>query len=139
MACMKIIWLYCLQIFKLCMMKFLVSILLTVLLCFASGLYLQWWGFAIGAFIASLAIPQGSGRSFLGAFLAVFMLWGLLAWWIDSQNNSILSQKIARVLPLGGSVFSLVLLTAFIGALVAGFAALTASYLKKSIQAAKEA
>jgi hypothetical protein len=111
-------------------MKFLVSILLTALLGFVSGLYLPWWGIAIAAFIVSALINQEKVKSFLGGFCGIFLLWGLLAWWIDSKNNSILSQKIAQVLPLGGSVFSLVMLTAFIGALVAGFAALAGSYLK---------
>jgi hypothetical protein len=115
-------------------MKFIVSILLTALLSFVSGLYLPWWGIAIAAFIVSVLVPQGRGRAFLAGFVGVFILWGLLAWWIDSKNNSILSQKIAQVLPLGGSVFSLILLTAFIGALIGGFAGLTGSYLRFNIQ-----
>jgi hypothetical protein len=37
-------------------------------------------------------------------------------------------------LPLGGSSFLLILFTAFIGALVAGFAALAGSYVRKNSQ-----
>jgi hypothetical protein len=114
-------------------MKFIAAILLTSLLSFVSGLFLPWWGIAISAFMVSLFVPQGRGRSFLSGFVGVFIIWCTLAWWIDFRNNSILSHKIAEILPLGGSVFSLVLLTSFIGALVGGFAGLTGSYLRLNI------
>src|SRR5580693_10342708 len=104
-------------------MKFIVSLLLTALLGFVSGLYLPWWGIAFAALLVSIVIPQKPGMAFLSGFAGIFLLWGGLAWWIDSENDSILSQKIAQVLPLDGSVISLILVTAFVGALVAGFAA----------------
>ena len=112
-------------------MKFISSILLTALLSFVAGLYLPWWSVAFAAIIVSIIIPLESWKSFLSGFLGVFLLWSILAWWIDSMNNSILSQKIAQLLLLGGSSFLLILVTALIGALVAGFAGLTASYIRK--------
>jgi hypothetical protein len=119
-------------------MKFIVSLLLTALLSFVSGLYLPWWGIAIAAFLVAVVIPLKSGISFVAGFAGVFLLWGGLAWWIDSANNSILSQKIAQVLPLGGSVIALILVTAFVGALVAGFAALAGSYVRKPVVEVEE-
>ena len=115
-------------------MKFISSILLTALLSFVAGLYLPWWSVAIAAFVVGVIIPLASWKSFLSGFLGVFLLWAILAWWIDSKNNSILSQKIAQLLPLGGSSFLLILVTALIGALVAGFAGLTGSYVRKRPQ-----
>ena len=113
------------------MLKYFLSILLTALLAFVSGLYLPWWGIAIAAFIVSALIPQKPFYAFLSGFIGVFLLWEILAWWIDSKNNGILSQKIAQVLPLGGSTILLILITSLIGATVAGLAALTASYLRR--------
>jgi hypothetical protein len=115
------------------MLKYILSILVTALLAFVSGLYLPWWGIAIAAFLASAAIPQKPGFSFLSGFLGVFLLWEVLAWWIDDKNNGILSQKMANILPLGGSSVLLIILTSLIGALVAGFAALAGSYLRRLI------
>jgi hypothetical protein len=69
--------------------------------------------------------------SFLSGFIGVFLLWEILAWWIDYKNNSILSHKIAEIFPLGGSSVLIILLTSFVGALVAGFGALTGSYIRK--------
>jgi len=112
-------------------MKFIITTLLIALLSFLSGLYLPWWGFALAAFLVSALIPQRPGLSFLSGFLALFLLWALLSWSMDAPNNSILSVKIAQVLPLGGSTILLILITALVGALVGGGAALTASYIQK--------
>ena len=113
-------------------MKFLTAILLTALLSFAGGLWFGWWIIAIAAFIIALLVHQRAGKAFLSGFMGVFILWGALAWWIDMKNEHILSKKIAEVLPLGGSSFLLILVTAFIGALVAGFGAMSGSYLRSS-------
>jgi hypothetical protein len=112
-------------------MKFVVSILLIALLAFAMGLYMPWWTIAIAAFIVPLLIYQRPGLSFLSGFIAIFLLWALLASVINSSNNSILAPRIAMVLPLGGSVFTLITVTAVTGALIGGFASLTGSFLRK--------
>ena len=111
-------------------MKIFVSIILTAILAFIAGLYLPWWSIAVASFLSALLIPQYAGRAFLSGFLGVFILWALLAWWIDLKNEGILSKKIALVLPLGGSSILLILVTALVGALVAGFAAMSGSYLR---------
>ena len=112
------------------MIKFLVSVLLIALLSFVCGLFLPWWTIALVAFLVSALIPLKPLQSFAAGFLAIFLLWGGLALGIDQLNNSILSAKIAAILPLGGSVFALILVTAFVGALVGGGAAITGSFLK---------
>jgi hypothetical protein len=53
-----------------------------------------------------------------------------LAVWIDSKNESLLSQKIAQLFPLGGSSVLLIIVTALFGALVGGFAALSGAALR---------
>jgi hypothetical protein len=112
-------------------MKFLVSILLIALLSFAVGLYLPWWSLALVAFLVAALIHQKAGRAFLSGFLALFLLWGIMAFIIDQRNQHILSTKIATLLPLAGSYILLIFITALIGGLVAGFAAMAGSYLKR--------
>lgn len=112
-------------------MKFLISILLIALLSFAVGLYLPWWSLALVAFVVAALIHQKAGKAFLSGFLALFLLWGILAFIIDQQNQHILSQKVATLLPLAGSYVLLILITALIGGLVAGFAAMAGSYLRR--------
>ncbi len=112
-------------------MKFISSILLTALLSFAGALFFPWWIIAIAAFVVALVIPQKSGYSFIAGFLSLFLLWGVQAFYIDTANHHILSEKVARLLPLGGSFIALILLSASIGGLVAGMAALTGSLARK--------
>jgi hypothetical protein len=111
-------------------MRFLLSVLLIAALGFIAGIYLPWWSIAIVAFLIAFLIPQGIGRSFLAGFVGVFLLWGLVSLWIDTKNESILSQKIAQLFPLGGSSVLLILITALIGAIVGGFAAMSGASLR---------
>ncbi len=113
-------------------MKFLTAVVLTALLVFIAGLYMPWWSLAIAAFLVAVLIHQKAGKAFFAGFLGVFLLWGGLAWWIDMKNDGYLSKKIAQLLPMGGSVVALILFTAFIGALVAGFAAMSGSFLRST-------
>ncbi len=112
-------------------MKFAASVILTALLSFIVGLKFEWWTVALVAFLVALLIHQKAGKAYLAAFAAIFLLWGALALWINIQNQSMLSAKIAKVLPLGGSPAALIFVTAFTGALVAGFAAMSGSYLRQ--------
>ena len=113
-------------------MKFLVAIILTALLAFISGLFLPWWGMAITSLLVAVLVHQKAGKAFLAGLLGVFLLWAGLAWWIDMKNNGVLSTKIASVLPLGGNAGLLILVTGFIGGLVAGMAAMSGSFLRAS-------
>ena len=70
--------------------------------------------------------------AFLSGFTGVFLLWAGLAWWIDMKNEGILAKKIASILPLGGNALLLIAVTAVVGGLVAGFAAMNGSYLRTS-------
>lgn len=111
-------------------MKFLVALFLTAFLGYVAPLYLPWWGFAITSFIVAVAIPQKPFKSFLAGFAALFLFWGIYALILDVNNDHLLSQKVALILPVG-SGFALILITAFIGGLVSGLAALTGTYLRK--------
>ena len=114
-------------------MKFFNSFLLTALLSFIAGIYISyWWFFAVVAFLVAALIHQKGFKAFFAGFLALFILWFVLAFWMDLVNEGVLSVKIATLLPLGGSKWLLMIITAFIGGLIAGFAALSGSYLRSS-------
>jgi hypothetical protein len=57
-------------------------------------------------------------------------LWGALAWLISSNNDHLMASKVALILKMGNSTI-LILATAIIGALVAGFAALAGSFVRQ--------
>jgi len=113
-------------------MKFIISLLLTALLSFAACLYLPWWSIAIAAFVVAALIPQQPGKSFITGFIALFLLWGGLSFWISNNNEHLLVRKVSMVLLKMDNPWVLIFATALIGALVAGFAALSGSFLRKS-------
>ena len=113
-------------------MKFFISLILTILLSFAACLFLPWWSIAIAAFVVAALIPQKPFKSFITGFAALFLLWGGLSFWMSNNNDHVLAHKVAQLILKMDSPVVLILATALIGALVAGFAALTGSYLRKT-------
>ncbi|MEM6345309.1 MAG: hypothetical protein AAF927_15565 [Bacteroidota bacterium] len=123
-------------------MRFILRIFLIAALSYWAQLYLPFWIAAVVAFVISFLLsrrpPKRSfGRkksrrsfSFLAGFLALALLWGGLAFYLDHENASILSTKLSQYLlqaqsgPMAGP-FPLVAMTALIGGLIGGFSAMT--------------
>jgi hypothetical protein len=114
-------------------MKFILSIVLVALVTYAIGIYgnLPWWSFVVTNIMIAIALPIKPIQSFLAGALGVGALWAGLAFGIDMANNHILSSKVAQILPLGGSYIALIIVTAFVGALLGGLASLTGSFVRK--------
>ena len=113
-------------------MKFFISLILTAFLAFALCLFFPWWSIAIAAFVVAALIPQKPGKAFITAFAALFLLWGGLSFWVSNNNDHVLAHKVSQLILKMDNPILLILATALIGALVAGFAALAGSYLRKS-------
>lgn len=118
-------------------MKLGISISLTFIVSFAAGFYLPFWSAGLVAFLVSVFIYQKPGLAYLTGFASIFLLWGVLGWWIDAQNESILSQRMATLFPLGGSSALLILITAIVGAITGGLSALSGSFLRRYIDERK--
>jgi hypothetical protein len=112
-------------------MKFIASAILIILFSFLSCLYFPWWTIAIVALLISIIIQQKHLASFICGFISLFLLWGFLSFWISVQNDHILAHRVSLLIFKTDSPFLLIFVTALIGALVAGFAALTGSFLRK--------
>jgi len=114
-------------------MKFILSIVLVALVTYAVGIYgnLPWWSFVVTNLMIAIALPIKPLQSFFAGALGVGALWAGLAFGIDMANNHILSSKVAQILPLGGSYIALIIVTAFVGALLGGLASLTGSFVRK--------
>lgn len=111
-------------------MRFALATLLTITLSFIAGLYLPWWSVAAVAFLVALLVKQNIGWASLSAFAAAFILWGGLSLFIHVRNEGVLAKRIAYLFPLNGNVFYLILITAFVGGIVAGLAAMSGSSLR---------
>ena len=111
-------------------MKFLISTLIIAILSIMLQVYFPWWCVAIAAGVVAIVARMKPWQAFLSGFLGIGLVWLTHAWMLDAGNNSLLSGKIAQILPIG-STMGLLLLTAAVGALVGGFSALTGSLLRK--------
>ena len=111
-------------------MRFILAILLTATLSFLAGLRLEWWSIAAVAFAVALLIPQRLSFAFLSGLIGIFLLWTIIALCFDIPNHGILSHRIAELFKLGGSSILLIFVTALIGGLVGGFAAMAGSSLR---------
>ena len=119
-------------------MKFLIAFLLIILLSFVSCLYFPWWTIAIVSFLVLAFIPLKPLQAFLCGFAAIFLFWTLLSFYISSNNDHVLAHKISVLVLNTDNPFLLVLATGLVGGLVAGFAALTASFIRKKEDTATE-
>ena len=111
-------------------MKFIISITLMAFLSFTACLFFPWWSISVACFIVELLIPQKHWVAFVTGFLALFLLWFGLSFWISFKNSHILALKVSQLILNTASPFYLVLLTALIGAVVGGFSSLTGSLLR---------
>ncbi len=112
-------------------MKFFISLVLMVLLSFAACLYMEWWSIAIACFVVAFLIRQKPGIAFLTGFLALFLLWGGLSFWISNNNGNILAHKMSIILFNTDNPFLLIAITGLVGALVGACAATTGSLLRR--------
>ena len=106
--------------------------LIILILSFASGYFLPWWVVAIAAFLAAFFIGKTPGQSFLSGFTAVFIVWTVLALFKSIPNDNILAGRVVQLFPLPNNWIWLLVITALIGGIVGGMAALSGVLLKRA-------
>jgi len=106
--------------------------LIILILSFISSYLLPWWAAAAIAFLAALFIGKTSGKTFWSGFGAIFVLWLILALMKSLPNDNVLAGRVIQLFPLPHQWILLLLITAFIGGLVGGLAALSGILTKKA-------
>lgn len=107
--------------------------LVILILSFLCSYFLHWWIIAVIAFLAAFFINKKPGISFLSGFAAVFVAWAILALLKSIPNDNILAERVAKLFQLPNWML-LLLVTAFIGGLVGGMAALSGALVKKAFK-----
>jgi len=105
-------------------MNFLKQTLFIITVCFILQYFLPWWTLVIGAGLGGYLFGTNGWTSFLSGFIGVGLLWLVTAMVVDMQTNSILTEKVAQLFPTKTPAL-LMVLTAVVGGLTGGFAALT--------------
>ena len=110
--------------------------LLILLLAALAQLFLPWWVITPLCFLLAAGRGGRGSRAFLAGFLGIGLGWLALAGWLSAQNDGLLAHRMALLLPLGGSPTLLVLVTAVVGGLVGGLAALAGAWTRNAIRPA---
>lgn len=106
------------------MKKNLINFIVTLIIAIILSQFLPWWHVMVAGFVSALLFSLNRIAVFFIPFLAIFLFWMIYAFWLSNANDFILGQKIAVLLPLGGSWFALLVVTGLIGGLAAGVSAL---------------
>jgi hypothetical protein len=113
-------------------MKFLFQLLVVILICMVLQYFLPWWSAAVAGFASAFLFKKKAFYSFVLGFAGVSMVWAGYAFWLDIQNASILSTKIAVLFRVQQPMI-LLLVTAIIGGITGGLGAWTGSELRCKI------
>ena len=102
------------------MKKNLINFIVTLIIAIILSQFLPWWHIMVAGFVSALFFSLNRMAVFFIPFLAIFLFWLSYAFWLSNANDFILAQKIAVLLPLGGSSLILLLITSLIGGIAAG-------------------
>lgn len=105
----------------------------------AAGLQMElpWWSAAVLAFAMGFGQAQSGRAGFLAGFVGLGLSWLVPAAWLAFENNGLLAHRMAQLLPLGGSVPMLVLVTTLLIGLAGGLAGLAGRWLREAITLAR--
>ncbi len=118
-------------------MRFLFVLLLTAVASYFALMIMPWWIPMLIGFCIILAVPmKRRGYSFLATGLGAALCYTFIAVWTDEANAHILSRKMAVLFHLP-SYWLMIVITALIGFLTAGFGGWTAAALRRLFQQAK--
>jgi hypothetical protein len=109
-------------------MLFLLIFILSLILQFL----LPWWIIAPIAIGLAFWKAKSGGHAFLSGFGAIFLLWILMGLVHTIPNENLLANRVGQLLMMPQSSFNWVfvlLITGFIGGLVAGFSSLSGYFL----------
>ena len=111
------------------MSKQILNFIVTAVLAYVLSFIVGWSGIMIAAFLTAFLIPLKRSSVFFVPFSAIFLSWAIHSFILSSANDFILAKKIGVLLSLGENPYLLILVTAFIGGLASGIAALFGNQL----------
>lgn len=115
-------------------MKFILGILATIGFGIATHMiFPQWWGVVIATGLVAAGIGFKSWKSFMLGFLGLALLWGGYAAFLNNGNDGILAARVGTLMQ-GQTTFTLLIVTAFLGGLLGGFAGLSGSLLRQALE-----
>ncbi len=116
--------------------------ILILLVAFILQFFLPWWIVAIVAFVAAFLKARAGSNAFWSGFFAIGTLWTIVGLFKTLSNKNILANKVGQMLMLPETGFNwllVLIISALIGALAAGFSALAGYYFQAALRTKKAA
>ncbi|MDB5264134.1 MAG: hypothetical protein JWQ14_3417 [Adhaeribacter sp.] len=110
------------------MRLFLLLLLLSILLQWV----LPWWILAVVAFVLAFWLAHRGGEAFWAGFGAIALGWLALSLFFHVRNDGLLTSRVATLFTLP-QPWLLLLITALLGGLVGGVAALTGYFFRRAL------
>jgi hypothetical protein len=115
------------------MKSFALLTLSILLFCALGQLLLPWWVIVPICFLLAAWRGASGGLAFLAGLVGAGLSWWLPALWLNLHGAERLAQRLATLLPLGGSATLLVLLSGLIVGVVGGLAALSGAWTRQAL------
>ncbi len=106
---------------------------LIALLSFVLQWFMPWWIIAVVAFGIALWKATTAGSAFWSGFLSIVLLWAFMSTVTHARTEGILTEKIAHLFNLPASSL-LIVITALVGGIVGGLAALSGYYVRQLVK-----
>ena len=117
-------------------MKTILQTILIAGLGYLAHQFFPFWAIAGVAFVVGLFFKyKNSLSSFAAGFFGAALLWGGMAYWLDSSNSGLLSGQLGELFSMPGSYLAWA--TAWLGGMVGGLAAMTGTLGRKGFVAEK--
>jgi hypothetical protein len=111
--------------------------LLLAILAAVLQMVLPWWSAVVLAFSVCFGLAKSGRVGFVAGFVGLGLSWLVPAAWLAFQNNGLLAHRVAQLLPLGGSVPVLVLVSTLVIGLAGGLAGLAGRWAREAVATAR--
>lgn len=113
-------------------MKTVVQIALTAIVAYVLQLFLPWWVIILAAILVAAVLKNTAWVSFIAGFVGIALLWGVLSYYSDHSNASIMSERVSAVFSLSSGTM-LIFVSTIIGGVCGGLGSLTGTFLRDLI------
>lgn len=112
---------------------FFIKLISIIVLSFVLTLFLPWYMPFVVCFVVGLLLSNHKGNNFIAGLLGVGLFWFVYAFYLDINNQHVLSSKIALLFSdkLHTDITSgvLVMVTTFLGAILGGLSAMAGAMI----------
>jgi hypothetical protein len=112
-------------------MKFAASTITIALLSALATWVMPWWMIAVVALAVSFTFQLSAGKAFLSGFLGIVLFWLVAIVMIDTANEHILSERMAKLFGLS-NYWLFILVDLLVGGVVGGVAAWSGAIMRNT-------